>query len=256
MNTVHSDDDLDGDDQDDTKDQDPHKEGDDIDNNDVESMDFDENAMDSDDSHSNGNDDGGDGDFAIYDFNEDVMIHPNKTRYVHHDDPIDGAPFGVLSTKQGVRRDHTIATVATGTVESDVGASQPLNDSRRSGERHAGDDAPYIDEPVTALHDTIPTTIHIETANASSESNHPIQIEALHVPEPRTAPTPTTLGSVSTSELHFTPTIPTPSSYLKHCQLLSVGSTRTKSGCYIGCYTQPIAECRLRGNTTCTCRIT
>ena len=29
-------------------------------------MDFDENALDSDDSHSDGNDDGGDGDFAIY----------------------------------------------------------------------------------------------------------------------------------------------------------------------------------------------
>ena len=52
------------------------------------------------------------------------------------------------------------------------------------------------------LHDTVPTTVHIETANASPESNHPIQIEALHVPEPRTAPTPTTLGSASTSELH------------------------------------------------------
>ena len=58
---------------------------------------------------------------------------------------------------------------------------------------------------MTALQDTVPTTIHIETANASLESNHPIQIEALHVPEPRTAPTPTTLGSASTSELHSHP---------------------------------------------------
>ena len=53
-----------------------------------------------------------------------------------------------------------------------------------------------------ALYDTVPTTVHIETANASPESNHPIQIQALYVPEPRTAPTPTTLGSASTSELH------------------------------------------------------
>ena len=202
LNTVHSDDDLDGDDQDDAEDQDPHEEGDDIDNNDVEPMDFDENALDSDDSHSDGNDDGGDGNFAIYDFNEDVTIHPSKARHVHHEGPIDGAPFEVLSTEQGVRRDHTIPTVATGTVESDVGASQPLNDSRRSSERHAGDDAPHIDELVIVLHDTVPTTVHIETANASSESNHPIQIEAFHVPEPRTAPTPTTLGSASTFELH------------------------------------------------------
>ena len=106
------------------------------------------------------------------------------------------------SSPQGVRRDHTIPTVAIGTVESDVGASQPLNDSRRSSERHAGDDAPHIDEPLIALHDTVPTTVHIQTANASPESNYPIQIEALHVLEPRTAPTPTTLGSASTSELH------------------------------------------------------
>ena len=62
-------------------------------------MDFDENALDSDDSHSNGNDDGGDGDFAIYDFNEDVMIRPSEARHVHHEGPIDGAPFEVLSTK-------------------------------------------------------------------------------------------------------------------------------------------------------------
>ena len=196
---------MDGDDQDDVEDQDSHEEGDDIDNNDVKSMDFDENAMDSDDSHSDGNDDGGDGDFAIYDFNEDVMIRPSETRHVHHEGLIDGAPYGVLYTKQGVWRDHTIATVATGTVESDVGASQPLNDVRRFGELHAGDDAPHIDELVTALHDTIPTTIYIETANATPESNHPIQIEALHVPEPRTAPTPSTLGNASTSELHSHP---------------------------------------------------
>ena len=202
LNTVHLDDDLDGDDQDDAEDQDPHEDSDDIDNNDVKPMDFDENALDSDDSHSNGNDDGGDGDFAIYDFNEDVMIRPSKARHVHHEGPIDGAPFEVLSTKQGVQRDHTIPTVATGIVESDVGASQPLNDSRHSSECHAGDDAPHIDELVIALHDTVPTTIHIGTANASPESNHPIQIKALHVLEPRTAPTPTTLGSASTSELH------------------------------------------------------
>ena len=113
--------------------------------------------------------------------------------------------FGILSTEQGVRPDHTIATVATRTVESDVGASQPLNDSPRSGQCHAGDDAPHINEPVTALHDIVPTTIHIETANASPESNHPIQIKAFHVLEPRTAPTPTTLGSASTSELHSHP---------------------------------------------------
>ena len=205
LNMIHSDDDLDGDDQDDAEDQDPHEEGDDIDNNDIEPMDFDENAPDFDDSHSDGNDDGGDGDFAIYDFNEDVMIRPSETRHVHHEGPIDGAPFGILSTKQGVQRDHTIATVATRTVDTDVGASQPLNDSHRSSEHHAGDDAPHIDEPVTALHDTVPTIVHIETANASPESNHPIQIEALHVLEPRIAPTPTTLGSASTFELHSHP---------------------------------------------------
>ena len=93
LNTVHSDDDLDGDDQDDAEDQDPHEEGDDIDNNDVEPMDFNENALDSDDSHSDGNDNGGDGDFAIYDFNEDVMIRPSETRHVHHEGPIDRAPL-------------------------------------------------------------------------------------------------------------------------------------------------------------------
>ena len=168
-------------------------------------MDFDENTLDSDNSHSDDNDNGGDGDFAIFDFNEDVMIRPSEARHVHHEGPLDGAPFGILSAEQGVWRDRTVATVATRTIESDVGASQPLTNSPRSGERHAGDDAPHINEPVTALYDIVPTTVHIETANASPESNHPIQIEALHVPEPRTAPTPTTLGSASTFELHSHP---------------------------------------------------
>ena len=142
LNTVHSHDDLDGDDQDDDDDQDPYEEGNDIDNNDVKPMDVDENTLDSDDSHSDGNDNGGDGDFAIFDFNEDVMIRPSEAKHVHHEGSIDRAPFGILSTKQGVRRDYTIAIVATWTIESNVGASQPLNDSLRSGQRHAGDDAP------------------------------------------------------------------------------------------------------------------
>ena len=62
-------------------------------------MDFDENALDLDDSHSHSNDDGGDGDFAIYDFNEHVMICPSEARHIHHEGPIDGAPFEVLSTR-------------------------------------------------------------------------------------------------------------------------------------------------------------
>ena len=72
---------------------------------------------------------------------------------------------------------------------------------------------------MTALHDIVLITIHIETTNDSSESNHPIQIEALHVPEPRTAPTPTTLGSASTFELHS-------HSQSQHCPLTrSIAST-------------------------------
>ena len=55
LNTVHSDD----------EDQDPLEGDDDIDNNDIKPMDFDIDTLDSDDSHSDGNDDGGDGDFAI-----------------------------------------------------------------------------------------------------------------------------------------------------------------------------------------------
>ena len=205
MNTIHSDDDLDGDDQDDNEDHDPHEEGDDINNNDIEPMDFDIDTLDSNDSHSDGNDNGGDGDFAIFDFNKHVMIRPSEVRHVHHEGSIDGAPFGILFAKQGVRRDHTVATVATWTVESDIGALQPLNDSPRSGQRHTNYDAPHINELVTALHDIVQTIVHIETANASFESNHPIQIEALYVPEPRMAPTHTTLGSTSTFELHSNP---------------------------------------------------
>ena len=129
LNMVHLDNDLDGDDQDDDKDQDPHEGGDYIDNNDIEPMDFDIDHLDSDNSHSDGNDGGGDGDFAIYDFNEEVMIRPNEAKHVHHEGPIEGTSFGSLSSKQGLRRDHNVAMVAIGTIQSDVGALQHLNNS-------------------------------------------------------------------------------------------------------------------------------
>ena len=168
-------------------------------------MDFDIDNLDLDDSHSDGNNGGGDGDFTIFDFNHEVMICPNEARHIHHEGPIEGPPFGSLSTKQGLRRDHNVATVAIGTVQSDVGSSHPLNDFLCFGQRHDGDDAPRINELVSVLHDIIPTAIHIKIANASFESNHPIQIEALHVPEPNTAPTPTIVGSALTSKLHSQP---------------------------------------------------
>ena len=120
--------------------------------------------------------------------------------------PLESSPPNkVFDVTTLLLRYHTVATVPTRTVEIDVGASQPLNDSLCSSERHASDDALHINEPVTALHDIVPTTVHIETTNASPESNHPIQIEALHVPKPHMAPTPTTLGSASTSKLHSHP---------------------------------------------------
>ena len=65
LNMFHSNDDLDGDDQNDDEDQDLHERGDDIDNNDIESMDFDIDNLDSNNSHSDDNDGGGDEDFAI-----------------------------------------------------------------------------------------------------------------------------------------------------------------------------------------------
>ena len=76
---------MDGDDQNDDEDQDLHEGGDDFDNNDIKPMDFDIDNMDSEDSHSNGNDGGGDGDLAIFDFNEDVMIRPNKAKHIYHE---------------------------------------------------------------------------------------------------------------------------------------------------------------------------
>ena len=108
---VHSNNDLDGDDHDDNENQDPHEGDDDIDNNDIEPIDFDIDNLDSDDSHSNDNDGGGDGNFAIFDFNEEVMIRPNEARHVYHEGPIEGPPFGSLSAEQGLRRDHNVATI-------------------------------------------------------------------------------------------------------------------------------------------------
>ena len=168
-------------------------------------MDFDIDNLDSDDSHSDGNNGGGDEDFAIFDFNEEVMIRPIEARHVDHEGPIEGTSFGSLSAKQGLWRDHNVATIAIGAVENDVGSSQPLNNSLSFGQGHDGDDAPCLNELVHVLHDLVPTEVHIQAANASFKFNHPVKIEALHVPEPNTTPTPTTIRSASTSELHLQP---------------------------------------------------
>ena len=47
------------------------------------------------------------------------MIHPNDARNVHHKSPIEGTSFGSLSAEQGLWRDHNVATVAIGTIQSD-----------------------------------------------------------------------------------------------------------------------------------------
>ena len=133
------------------------------------------------------------------------MIRSNEARHVDHEGSIEGTSFGSLSAKQGLWRDHNVATVEIETIENDVGFSQPLSDSFSFGQGLDGDDAPRINEPVHVLHDLIPTVVHIQIANASSKSNHPIEIEALHVSEPNTAPIPITVGSASTSELHSQP---------------------------------------------------
>ena len=184
-------------------------------------MDFDIDSLDSNDSHSGGNHGGGDRDFAIFDFNEEVMIRTNEARHVHHEGPIEGPPFGSCSAEQGFWHDYNVATVAIVTVQSNVGASQPLNYFLYFNQRHDGNDAPCTNESMLVLHDIVLTAIHIETANASFESSHPIQIEALHVPEPNTAPSSNSYYCWKCINLQaaFATTIPTPSSYSKYCKL-------------------------------------
>ena len=136
---------------------------------------------------------------------------------------IEGTSFESLSPKQGLRCDHNVATVAIRIVENDVGSSQPLHNSLSFGQGRDGDDAPRINEPVPVLHDLIPTEVHIQTTNASSEPNHSIKIKALHVPEPNTTPIPTTVGSALTSELHLQPQSQHCTFYSKHCHHFYVG---------------------------------
>ena len=62
-------------------------------------MDFDIDNLDSNDSHSAGNDGDGDGDFAIFDFNEEVMIRPNEAKHVHHEGPIERSLEAFLPNK-------------------------------------------------------------------------------------------------------------------------------------------------------------
>ena len=103
MNEVYSDNDLDGED-DNKADVDPNNRGSNVDDNDIDNIDFDlddlnsKNDDDDDDNiHEWWDDNSGDGNLRVFDFNEVDVARHNETTHEDHEGSIGGPSFGNLS---------------------------------------------------------------------------------------------------------------------------------------------------------------
>ena len=124
MNEVHSNNDLDGED-DDEVDLDRNHRGNNVDDDNVDSIDFDLDDIDSENHDSDDDDDdyGGDGNLEVFDFNEGDVLRHNEARHEDHEGSIIRPSFGSLSAKQGLWCDHNVAIEGTENVRNEVDSS-------------------------------------------------------------------------------------------------------------------------------------
>ena len=84
--------------------------------------------------------------------------------------------------------------------------SHVRNSERNSlcfGQANESDDAVRANEAVNVQNEQRQTEIHLESTDASLESNHPMENETPNVVEATTAPIDNIHGSASTSELNL-----------------------------------------------------
>ena len=120
LNEVHSNDDLDGEDD---KDVDLNRNdgGDNVDDDGIDNIDFDLDDIDL-ENHDSDDDDDYDGDrnLRIFDFDEGDVQRHNEARHEDHEGFIVGPSFGSLSTGQGLRPDHNVAMKGIENVRNEV----------------------------------------------------------------------------------------------------------------------------------------
>jgi hypothetical protein len=109
LNEVHSDNDLD--EEDDNKDDvDPNDRAGNDDDNNVDDIDFYLDDLDSDNHDSEDDDDNGsDGNLGVFDFDEADVPHHNDGMHDDHEGSIGGPPFETLHIGQGFCFDHNVA---------------------------------------------------------------------------------------------------------------------------------------------------
>ena len=196
LNKVHSDDDLDGEDDNDV-DLDQNDKGDIVDDYDIDLENHDSDDDDDDDDYD------GDENLGVFDFDEGDIVRHNEARHEDHDGSIGRPSCASLFGGQGPRPHHNVVVEGIENVRNEVDSSQPQSDSLSFGQANEGDDAVRANEAVNVQNEQRRTEIHLESTDASLESNHPMEIETPNVVEATTAPVDTIHGSASTSGLNL-----------------------------------------------------
>jgi hypothetical protein len=176
LNEVHSDDDLDEED-----DVDPNDRAGNDDDNNVDDIDFDLDDLDS-DNHDFDDDDSNDndGNLGVFDFDEPDVPHHNDGMHDDHEGPIGGPHFETVHIGQGFRSVHSVAMGAPENVGIEVGSLQSHSDYLSFG---GGDNVLPANEPTHVQHDPLPAIVHSESMDAPLISNHHIEVQTSNVAE-------------------------------------------------------------------------
>lgn len=180
LNEVHSDDDLDEEDDNEDDVDTNDRAGNDDDNN-VDDMEFDLDDLESENHDSEDEDgNGSDGNLGVFDFDEADVPQNNDGMHDNHEGSIGGPPSETLHTGQGFRSDHSVVMGAIENVGIEVDSLQPRSDSLSFGE---GDNVLPANEPTHVQQDPLPSRVHSEAMDASLVSNHRIEDQTPNVPE-------------------------------------------------------------------------
>ena len=123
LNEVHSNDDLDGEDDDDV-DLDRNDRGDNVDDNGIDNIDFDLDDIDSEKHDSDDDDDyDGDGNLEVFDFDKGDVLRHNEARHEDHEGSIGGPSSASLFGGKGPWLDHNVAMEGVVNVRNKVDSS-------------------------------------------------------------------------------------------------------------------------------------
>ena len=180
LNEVHSDDDLDEED-DNADDMDPNDRAENDDDNNVDDIDFDLDDIHS-KNHDYDDDDGNDsnGNLGVFDFDEADVPHHNDGMHDDHEGSIGGPPFETIHIGQGFCSDHNVAMGATKNVGIEINSLQPHSYFLFFG---GNNNVLPANEPTHVQQDPLPAIVHSKSMDASLISNHRIEVQTPNVVE-------------------------------------------------------------------------